>query len=72
MFHIKQDEANRIDNKEYEKVLIQDGKVVQKEREQDGKKGKVTLLILIFLLLAGGAFWFFTTQQHNLKGTVLE
>ena len=68
----KQHEATRIDNKEYEKVVVQDGKVAQ---EQTGKVGKkIFLVALIFLVLAGAgaAFWFLSTQQHALKGTLLE
>ncbi|WP_446010073.1 hypothetical protein [Candidatus Electrothrix sp.] len=68
----KRQEAKRIDNKEYEKVVVQDGKVVQKKGGKGGKKGIVAALILIILILSGGAFWFLSTRQDTLKGTVLE
>ena len=63
----KQHEATRIDNKEYEKVVIQDGKVAR----NGGKKVILAALVLI-LAGAGAAFWFLSTQQHALKGTLLE
>jgi len=66
----KQHEANRIDNKEYEKVVVQDGKVAQNGGKKGGKK--VILAALLILVLAAAAFWFFSTQQHTLESTLLE
>ncbi|WLE96040.1 MAG: hypothetical protein QTN59_15300 [Candidatus Electrothrix communis] len=71
----KQHEATRIDNKEYEKVVVRDGKVARNSGKKSGKKGgkKVILAALVLILAgAGGAFWFLSTQQHALKGTLLE
>jgi hypothetical protein len=66
----KQQEAKRIDNKEYEKVVLQDGKVAQAEK---GKKKTLLVGLLILLLAgAGAAFWFLSSQQAQLKGTLLE
>lgn len=68
----KQHEATQIDNKEYEKVVVRDGKVAQEQTRKVGKK--IFLVVLIFLVLAGAgaAFWFLSTQQHALKDTLLE
>jgi hypothetical protein len=73
----KQHEATRIDNKEYEKVVVRDGKVARNSGKKSGKKGgkKVILAALVLILAgAGGAFWFLSIQhqQHALKGTLLE
>lgn len=68
----KQHEANRIDKKEYEKIVIHDGRVYQ---EQGGKRKNRLLPAALLLLLsaaAGGALWFLCTRQYMLKGTVLE
>ncbi|MCW5201463.1 hypothetical protein VU11_03965 [Desulfobulbus sp. US2] len=67
----KQHEATRIDNKEYEKVVVRDGKVARNSGKKGGKKVILAALVLI-LAGAGGAFWFLSTQQHALKGTLLE
>ncbi|CAK8714070.1 hypothetical protein H206_00989 [Candidatus Electrothrix aarhusensis] len=68
----KQDEEKRIDNKEYEKILVQDGKVVQPNGKKGGKKIILAALLVLILAGIGGAFWFFSTQQHTLQGTLLE
>ncbi|MCI5167399.1 MAG: hypothetical protein D3903_15220 [Candidatus Electrothrix sp. GM3_4] len=71
----KQHEEKRIDNKEYEKVVVEDGKVAQpggKEKKSGKKVILAALLILVLAAAAGGAFWFFSTQQHTLNGTLLE
>ncbi|WP_339135714.1 MAG: hypothetical protein WGN25_18695 [Candidatus Electrothrix sp. GW3-4] len=68
----KRHEATRVDNKEYEKVMIRDGKVAQKKGGKGKKQAILAALLLLILAAAGGAFWLFTTQQASLKGTVLE
>lgn len=68
----KKHEAKRIDNKVYEKVVLEDGEVARKKTGKGRRKGMLTALIIILLAGAGGAFWFLCTQQHILKGTVLE
>ena len=68
----KQHEAKRIDNKEYEKVVVQDGKVIRNGGGKGGKKIILVALLILVLAVAGGAFWFLSTQQHILKGTLLE
>jgi hypothetical protein len=68
----KQHEAKRIDNKEYETVVVQDGKVVQPNGKKGGKKIILAALLVLILAGIGGAFWFFSTQQHTLQGTLLE
>ena len=68
----KQHEAKRIDNKEYEKVVVQDGKVAQPAGKKGGKKIILAALCVLILAGAGGAFWFLSTQQQRLKGTFLE
>jgi len=68
----KQHEELRIDNKEYEKVVVHEGKAFQK---QAGKKGggKILLIVLfIAVLAAGGAFWFIANNPDKLNGTILE
>lgn len=67
----KQHEATRIDNKDYEKVVVEDGKVARNGGKKGGKKVILAALVLI-LAGAGAAFWFLSTQQHALKGTLLE
>ena len=67
----KRHEAKRIDNKEYAKIKLQDGKLAQKSGGRN-KKGILVALAVILLALAGGAFWFLSTQQASLKGTLLE
>ena len=68
----KRHEAKRIDNKEYEKVVVQDGRVAQK-KGAGSRKGIIAALIIIAVLAAAGcAFWFLSTRQDMLKGTVLE
>ncbi|MCI5123190.1 MAG: hypothetical protein D3925_01615 [Candidatus Electrothrix sp. AR5] len=68
----KQHEAKRIDNKEYEKVVVQDGKVAQSAGGKGSKKIILVAFLILVLAVAGGAFWFLSTQQHTLKGTLLE
>ncbi|MCI5138009.1 MAG: hypothetical protein D3922_06255 [Candidatus Electrothrix sp. AR1] len=68
----KQHEAKRIDNKEYEKVVVQDGKVAKNGGGKGGKKIILVALLVLVLAVTGGAFWFLSTQQHTLKGTLLE
>ena len=68
----KQHEASRIDNKEYEKIVLHDGKPYQ---EYTGKQrgGKILIaLLLVTLLLAGAGFWFLNTPQHKLQNTFQE
>lgn len=67
----KRHEAKRIDNKEYAKIALQDGKLTQKSGG-GSKKGILITLMIIILALVGGAFWFLSTQQGSLKGTLLE
>jgi hypothetical protein len=68
----KQREAERIDNKVYEKVVVHDGQLYQ--QHTGGKKGKKILIpaLLVSILLSGGGFWFLSTHQHELKNTLLE
>ena len=68
----KQHEAKRIDNKEYEKVVVQDGKVLHKQSTKGKKKVLLVGLFILVLAGAGGAFWLLSTQQHALQGTLLE
>ncbi len=70
----KQHEEKRIDNKEYEKVVVEDGKVAQPggKEKKSGKKVILAALLVLVLAAAAAAFWFFSTQQHTLKGTLLE
>ena len=68
----KKHEAKRIDNKEYEKVILEDGKVVGKKTGKRRGKGMLAALLIVFLAGAGGAFWFLCTHPQALKGTVLE
>jgi hypothetical protein len=68
----KQHEALRIDNKQYEKIVVHDGKPYQ---QYAGRKrgGKILIaLLLVTVLAAGAGFWFLSTQQHKLKNTILE
>ena len=67
----KRHEAKRIDNKEYAKIALQDGKLAQKSGG-GSRKGVLVILLVIILALVGGAFWFLSTQQAALKGTLLE
>jgi len=68
----KQHEALRIDNKEYEKVVVRDGRPCQEYT--GGKRGWKILIALVFVtaLLAGAGFWLLSTQRHKLKNTILE
>ncbi|MCI5120233.1 MAG: hypothetical protein D3908_03390 [Candidatus Electrothrix sp. AUS4] len=67
----KRHEAKRIDNKEYAKIALQDGKLAQKSGG-GSRKGILIALVIIILALVGGVFWFLSTQQASLKGTLLE
>jgi len=68
----KRQEEKRIGNKEYEKVVVQDGKVYQEQRRKDKKKFLFAALLIFVVAAAGGAFLFLSTQQQMLQGTVLE
>ena len=68
----KQHEATRIDNKEYEKIVVQNGKVTQNYKGKGGKKLILATLIILVLIGAGASFWFLSTQQESIKGTLLE
>ncbi|MCI5146337.1 MAG: hypothetical protein D3923_12620 [Candidatus Electrothrix sp. AR3] len=69
----KQHEEQRIDNKEYEKVVVQEGKAQQKKTagKKGGKGGKL-LFLLIVLLALGGGFWFISQNQDKLQDSVLQ
>lgn len=68
----KQHEAKRIDNKEYEKVVVQDGKVLHKQSAK-GKKRPYLLASLFWCWLGQEEhFGFSVLNNMRYRGTLLE
>ncbi len=69
----KQDEALRIDNKVYETIVIDDGKVVQQNAGGKGRsKGPLLIGIILCILLLCGGLWFIDNNRDTLKNTFLK
>lgn len=68
----KQGEALRIDNKEYETLVVDEGKIVQENGGGKGRKGTLLVGIIISILLLCGAVWFIDKNRNNLKDTFLK
>ena len=71
----KQHEEQRIDNKEYEKVVVQEGKAQQQKttgKKKGGKVGKFMFVLILIMALAGGGYWFISNNPDILKSEALQ